>query len=263
MPISSGTLVELIMVVAFIVGGTLYIRQRARLPVTYHENSVDMRRTINDLTATVNTLRRQLDEADRRIRALEAENVRLETRVGELETQLGQPVTTPMPTKPLLVISGTSATFERDRAALRRANVPFHRLTQATQNSIRAEMRRRRQDGTLYPWVLISAHAGPDGILLADGIAPPAFWHEVLEGIQVVVLACCAASTTADELAGLVDCVIWFTEGVGNEDAADWSYAFWRRLYGEGQVRMTPLLAYTAALRDVPQVAEFVDLRHG
>jgi hypothetical protein len=163
-----------------------------------------------------------------------------------------------IPPKPLLLILGDDAEInERDRHALRRARVDYQRLTNATQKSVVAELRRRREEGTLYPWLHISAHGGENGIRLSDGIADPDFWHENLAGIHIIFLASCSSSTTADELAGLADWVIYFQEGVGNQDASDFTYAFWLRI-GQG---MLPSKAYKIALEAVPAVAEFVDIR--
>ncbi len=257
---------QIVVVLGALLAMFLYIRHRppARETVSKEER---MANTMADLSATINTLRRQLDAADKRIQALEAENQAvkaenqsLATRIEKLEAQVRTPVAAPavLPFKPLLVISGGDGTiFERDRVALRRADLPFHRLAGATQPSIMAELRRRRQDGSLYPWLLVSAHAGPAGIQLVDGIAPPIFWHNVLDGVQVVVLAVCAAAPVADELAGLVQTVIWFAESVPNEDAADFNYAFWRRL----KAGVPAAAAYAEALREVPSVAEYVDMR--
>lgn len=229
---------------------------------------------LNELKATVNTLRRQLDSAEQRIRVLETENATLRDKVISLEKALQDKIAelaamvateaerirrnSAPPVRPLLVIVGTEQKFfERDRSALRRAGVPFMRLSEATKESVRAELRRRRQAGDLYPWVLISAHGGPPGIELSDGIAGPEFWGSNLDGVQVVLLASCSSDTTADDLAGLVDCVVWFKESVGNQDAADFSYAFWRRMVAGAQ----PRVAFAESLHEVPAVAEFVDIR--
>jgi hypothetical protein len=226
------------------------------LPVTT-ESGANVQQTIADLTATVNTLRRQLDDSDRRIVALENENKVLASRIKELEAKEKQSLPI-LPPKPLWIIGGgDESIFARDQAALMRARVPFQRTRKATTKSILEEMRRRRLDGTMYLWVILSSHAGPEGIELCDGIAPPDFWREALTGIEVVMLAACSASTTADELAGLVKRVIYFTEDVANQDAADMNYAFWRRMLLGINVDQ----AYAEAVREVPAVASFVDIR--
>jgi len=262
-------LVELLLVIAVCAGVVLYVkRQPARFARSPED---DMRQTIADLSATVNTLRRQLDEADRNIRLLQEENARLKARVSELEGQMHPakpPVaeSDPWPPKWLLAVSGgEDRFFDRDRASLNRAHVPFHRLRRATRRAMQEELRRRRQDDTLYPCILVSAHAGPEGVLLIDGIVGPDFWREHLTGVTFVLLAACEGSTTADELAGLVERVVWFSEEVPNQAAADFVYAFFRRLVEKAAVD-TPTeedfdRAYADALREVPAVAEYVDIR--
>lgn len=254
-------LVRLVVVVGLM--SALFFWSQKRPPVDNGDGN--QMRTIRELNTTVNTLARQLDDSAQRMHlleldntALKADNKALTERVKELESKSAI-VQTLLPVVPLAVIvGGDEALFERDRAALRRAGIGFRRVLNATQPLIRSELRRRRQAGDVSPWWLIAAHAGPQGVQLADGIAPPGFWHEVLEGVSLVVLAACEGSTTADELAGLVDTVIWFQDKVLITDAADFTYALFRRLITGMQVDT----AYAEAVREVPGVAEFVDLRH-
>ncbi len=162
-----------------------------------------------------------------------------------------------LPDRPLLLICAESSTLcNSDRIALRRACVPFVRLLDATKRSIADELRRRRQNGDLYPWLHITAHAGPAGIMLSDGIAEPAWWHEQMDGVRLVFLAACKTSAVADMLAGLVT-VVYVREDIDNQDAADFAYAFWRRMRAGSE----PVAAYGAAIAEVPQVAEFTDIR--
>jgi len=223
--------------------------------------------TIDSLLEDRNRDREQINLLQRRIQALEVQLAIVTGKPLEEIRNLDLPLKTKvpvlpkaLPVKPLLLIGGADEDlFNRDRQALRKARVKFQRLTQATRNDITKELSRRRLDSTLYLWVVISAHAGPEGILLTDGIAPPDFWSEQLEGIQLVLLASCSSATTADQLAGMVDMIIYFMEDVGRQDASDFMYALVRQLI-DGT---PPQLAYQKALEEVPQVSEFVDLRTG
>lgn len=206
----------------------------------------------------------RIQELERRVDFLVEQLQKAGIQIHDLEQQLAHhpitvsPETTTPPAKPLLLICGTSATTcDADRHALRRAGIAFQRLYHATQRSIEDELRRRRQDGTLYPWLHISAHASPEGVALADGLASPSWWHERLDGIEVVFLATCQGAAIADELAGLVKAVVFVHEEIGDRDASDFTYAFWRRLKEGGD----PHQAYRQALLEAPQVAEFVDIR--
>jgi len=264
------TIAELLGILAFVIALAIaWITSKK--PITQN-GGVDLRKVMTDLSA-------ELVRSSEKIRDLEHSNSKLELRIASLEEKLqsaekeliitraklaealsrvDSDSANPVPIKPLLVILGTdSAINDRDRHALRRARINYQRLADANQKSIVAELRRRREEGSLYPWLHISAHGGDGGILLSDGIAGPDFWHENLTDIQIVFLASCSSSTTADELAGLADWVIYFQEGVGNQDASDFTYSFWLRV-GQGT---PPPRAYQAAIEAVPSVAEFVDIR--
>lgn len=159
--------------------------------------------------------------------------------------------------KPLLLICGPDNNLcLADRTALRRAGIAFHRLINASRDDVENELRRRRQDNTLYPWVHVTAHAGKEGVLLADGLADADWWSDTFDGVEVLFLASCTSSAVADKLAGMM-AVVYMQEDVKSADAADFTYAFWSSM----AVKNDPLEAYRQALRAVPAVAEFVDFR--
>jgi hypothetical protein len=159
--------------------------------------------------------------------------------------------------KPLLLICGPDNTLcNSDRHALRRAQVSFQRILEATKEAVRRELQRKREAGEIYPWIHITAHATEEGIGLMDGIAPPGFWNEVLDGVEVVFLAACKTSRVADELAGMVT-VVYISEDIGDRDASSFTYAFWRRM----REHRDPVEAYRRAITEATQVAEFTDIR--
>ena len=222
---------------------------------------------INDLQRQLSEQRlhyeQQIEELERRIDFLVGELQRAGIHIRDLEKAIdgkGKQDHNPLPAKPLLLICGMATTLcDVDRHAVRRATVSFQRLFNATKASLSAELRRRRQDGSLYPWIHISAHANEHGIELTDGIAPPAWWNEQLQGIEVVFLAACRTAAVADELAGMVAAVIFVLEDIEHADAGDFTYSFWRRMKEHGDARM----AYQQAIIEVPQIAEFTDIRTG
>lgn len=228
-------------------------RQIAQLVADMEEQRQLYEKRIHELELRVDFLVEQLQRAG--------------TKIKELERKSSQPAAPPehrtapeLPlSKPMLVICGADPGMcDMDRRSIRRAGIPFQRLYHATKAAVADEMRRRRQDGTLYPWVHITAHAGPNGIDLEDGTAPPEWWHEHLVDIDVVFLAACETSAVADALAGLVT-VVFVHEQIENRDASDFTYAFWRRMKEHGNAR----LAYQQAIVEAPQVAEFTDIRTG
>lgn len=203
----------------------------------------------------------RIHELERRVDFLVDQLQKAGIRIRDLETQNQTPLPVSRETdaiiKPLLLICGDNATMcDSDRLSLRRAGVGFQRLYHASKRTVEEELRRRRQDGTLYPWLHITAHAGPAGIQLGDGLADPTWWNEHLQGISVVFLAACQTAAVADALAGLVT-VVFVHEDIGDRDASDFTYAFWRRMK-EGA---DPHQAYRQALFEAPQIAEFVDIR--
>lgn len=203
---------------------------------------------------------RKVEELERRVQWLLDELQAATARIRELERAqhlLPPPKAPAIPAKPLLVVCGPDNRLcEIDRQALRRVGISFQRIFGATQQAITDELRRRRQDGTLYTWLHITAHANEEGIHLSDGVAPPGFWNDALTGIDVVFLAACQSADVADALAGLVT-VIYVLEDIDNRDASDFTYAFWRRMKEHGD----PVQAYRQAVIECPQLAEFTDIR--
>lgn len=200
---------------------------------------------VADLEKCVKWLLDELEQAKARIRELEKAQVHPQQHNDTI------------PAKPLLFVCGPDTSLcEIDRQALRRVGVSFQRLHMATKQALENELRRRRQDNTLYPWLHVTAHASEDGIMLTDGLAPPAFWNDMLPGVQVVFLAACQTAAVADALAGMVT-VIYVLEDIDNRDASDFTYAFWRRMREHGD----PQRAYRQAVVEAPQIAEFTDIR--
>ena len=234
-----------ILIVIFVVTGVFWAMRLAEHKWGHKLSDADYENKIADLEKRVRWLLDELEQADARIRELEKGQVQPSHRNDTI------------PTKPLLLVCGPDTSLcDIDRQALRRVGVSFQRLHMATKQSVENELRRRRHDNTLYPWLHVTAHAGEDGILLADGIAPPAYWNDMLPGVQVVFLAACQTAAVADALAGMVT-VIYVLEDIDNRDASDFTYAFWRRMREHGD----PQRAYRQAVVEAPQIAEFTDIR--
>lgn len=206
----------------------------------------------------------QIGELNRRIDFLIDQLLRAGLQIRELETRKdgsypvpSVPVVKRLPEKPLLLICGTEQSFcEADRQALRRTGINFQRLMATTKAGVISELRRRRQDDKLFPWIHVTAHATSDGILLSDGIAEPDWWNEQLSGVEVVFLAACQSSAVADALAGMVT-VVFVLEDIENKNASDFTYAFWRRM----DEHRDAIKAYRQAVIEVPQVREYTDIR--
>lgn len=199
----------------------------------------------------------RINELEERVDFLVSELQRSGVHIHDLERALIGGKSLPKFDTPLLLIGGMDdAIFNSDRQALRRAGVSFKRLPKATKKTIADELRRRRQDGRLPPWLHIAAHAAAAGILLEDGVADPSWWHENMDGVQVIMLAACQTVAVADALAGLCT-VVFVHEDIENRDASDFTYAFWRHMVEHGD----PVQAYRQAVNETPQIAEFTDIR--
>jgi len=232
-----------------------------------------MLREIAELKNTVATLLTKLNESQREIDKLKVEReqdkAQLKTalaRITELEImyeiQPGQPLTRISPKRkllrPLLVVCGPDASVVgADLTALDAIGIRYTRLLAATQADVSDEITRAREDGRLYRWLLISAHAGPEGIALADGIAPPDFWMRQINGFEVVGIAACKATNIADHLRDRAGFIWYFREGVPNDAATRFVQKFFQRLNG-GETAET---AFIACLDAVPEVAAFADYR--
>lgn len=204
---------------------------------------------------------RKIAELEERVKWLLNQYQGAMARIAELEASSlhGGITKIELPAKPMLLLCGPdNALCDADRHALRRAQISFQRLVDCNRQQLEEELRRRRQDGTLYTWVHITAHATPEGIRLKDGVADPSFWNETLTGIKVVFLAACQTAAVADALAGMVT-VVYVLEDIENRDASAFTYAFWRRMREHGD----PVRAYRQAVLEAPQVAEFTDIRTG
>lgn len=175
-----------------------------------------MLREMGELENTVRTLLIKLNEAQKEIDQLklerETDKAQLRTalvRITELEVmyeiQPGHPVARLSPKrkllKPLLVVCGPDTNIVgADLVALDGIGIRYTRLFAATQADVSDEIGRAREDGRLYRWLLISAHAGPEGVVLADGVAPNDFWMRQINGLEVVGIAACRGSNIADHL---------------------------------------------------------------
>jgi len=221
--------------------------------------------TPGSLEEVVRRLASDLAEARRRIGELEAENRQLRADLNALR-QLVNRTTSPapeappaqqLPSHPLLLVMGDEAAGQIDEAAIMRARISYRRRQNCTAQDLDEELRRRRLDGTLYPWIHIAAHMGPEGIQLGNDVVSRDWLLRRLQGVQILFLNGCENVKVADGLAGLVDWVVVIYEKIDQRDAGDFAYSFWNAI----ATSQSPAQAYLRALKEVPQVSAFVDMR--
>ncbi len=199
-------------------------------------------------------------DANRRIRELENTLDTVRARVNELEAL--NATTKPSPYHvPMLHIIGNEAFGETDRTALAKAKIHPKRIVNATRKLIEDEMERRRLDGSTYRWITISAHMGEQGVLLEaeNDWTPAEWWNRQMVDAKIVFLNGCKGLAIADGLAGMVAYVVSLGEEVENETAANFAYAFWRRVASGTE----PSAAFWTATREIPAVAQYADIRTG
>jgi hypothetical protein len=217
-----------------------------------------LRRIEKEMQSERKRYEERIRELEQRVEFLLKELTRANGKIEMLEKKsipFGQIAASPAR---ILLICGSDDRFcNADRLSLRRANVPVERLSNATKEAIRQELRRKREDGNPWRRIHVSAHASDQGIALADGIADPAWWNETLNGVTGIVLAACQTMTVADAVAGLVPYVVAVREDIANADASEFVFSFWR---GVNDGLFFPE-AFQRAIQETPQVAEFVALR--
>lgn len=210
-----------------------------------------LRNEVRDLRSTVETLTRQLVEALNEIHTL---------RAGR------QPVspTAVFPLPELLVLFGPNQGITaRDKSGLRQEGIDFESLNPATRQTIIDELVARREDRRRLRWLHIASDADQRGILLVkeDGtpdIVEPEWWRQNITEAEVIFVAACKGTKISNQLAALTEWLIYFREGVDNNDAGAFAGAFWGELVCGTAVEV----AYSKARQKVPGVRDFVGLRH-
>jgi hypothetical protein len=260
MPINSDIITVLVIVaIAFVILRWLERKLGHRIGEPEIERYEErIKQLQSDMDSQKERYEQRIRELERRIDFLVSELQRAGIRIRDLEQahHATLPETKNELAKPLLLICGDDQACQLDRQALNNAKIPFQRLLQATKLVIADELNRRRQDGSLYKWLHVSAHADNSGVMLADGYADPAWWHSMLTGLEVVFLAACKTATVADALAGLVT-VVFVHEDIDTKQASQFAYAFWRHMRENNDARSS----YRQAIIEVPAVAEFTDIR--
>lgn len=210
---------------------------------------------------------REVHELRNRIFQLEQKIVALETTIHVLLDKLTKSTNVvveqdkPQPTlvKPVLLVYGDNSFGETDRNAMRRAGVSFFRLTSSNLEDLRQELHRRRSDGRMYDVVHISAHGGSGQINLDKVFVTGTDLSDVLSNVRCVFLGTCSNQEVADKLVGVVKYVISVYEEIQSADAAEFTYEFYKRYKDSFDIEAS----FNGAMKIMPQISEFVDLRVG
>jgi len=221
---------------------------------------------VANLNATVDSLLARSTADQGRITALERALVDARGRIADLERELSWHQRNigngakgkPAPIKKLLIVGGPDDNvLALDEAQLSGSGILYTRLRRATVDDVRAEFTRSRDDGRVYPWVLLSTHADDLGTEQVGGRMGNDEWMRYLTGASVVMLAACRTTALADHLGARIPFVAYFREDVPTGAASLFASKFLQRLNGGDSAEE----AFRFALAAVPEVAPYVDYR--
>lgn len=139
------------------------------------------------------------------------------------------------------------------RAVYTATGLAFIRIKDATFEKLRIVLNRarlNRQQVNLH----LAVHSSPVGIELGGELIDAERLSEILDGVQILVLAGCQSSEIGDYL-GVVPFVITMLEDVTHTDAALFSLAFWTEI----GLNNTPETALRNAFKRAPSgMSEYV-----
>lgn len=164
----------------------------------------------------------------------------------------------PKPEIPVLIAAiGSDEALDTDLTALRSVRsttgMQFVRVQDATLAKLKTVLDRERANGHRCN-LHLAVHSGAKGIELGGVLVDATALSEILDGVQVMVIAGCESGDVAD-LLGVVPFVVSFTEQISHADARTFSRIFWQ---GIGN-RMEPEKALSEALRRSPaNLSEFI-----
>lgn len=163
------------------------------------------------------------------------------------------------PIKPLLLIQCEPTFGDVDAQAIRRTGIPFQRRAKCTAETFDMALQTGREDGQTPMFLHISAHMSASRIKFFDQDKGIEWLSQRIRGVHTIFLAGCENEEIGAALVAtnISQHVITMTEPVENQDASNFTFAFWRAI-SEGVP--TPE-AFEQALGICPQVSEFVQLR--
>lgn len=219
--------------------------------------------TIGEMQYSREKDRRDLLETKALLAVTQGKLLEANARIAHLEQVLQ-----PLPEKPaetlpeLLAIFGPDMVIaERDKRGLREAGVDYEALNDATRSAVSDEITARREDRRPLRLLHIGSHGSEHGIALVgeDGQdwVEPGWWRDTLGNVDVVMLSVCKGTKVANELAALTNYLVFFRDGVDNQDAAEFTGVFWSNI----EHSLDPRQSYYHARRAVPGVRDFVSLR--
>lgn len=211
----------------------------------------------------IDRLDRQIQRLNMEIDNLRAERARLVRQAQDharLRRELEEKgVVEPGRVTPLVVAIGEDSMLQLDLAVLRavrtHTGMELIRIDDATLGKIKAVLDRLRANGRRAN-VHLAVHSDEQGVLLGGEQIDAGDLSEILDGVQVLLIAGCESSRLGDML-GVVPFVISISVEVSHGDASSFTRLFWMEI-GKG---LDPEEAMKLALDRAPSgMREFVVL---
>lgn len=230
------------------------IRRQAQAIAELERETETLRELTERQAATIKTVSELLYEKQGETRALQ-------TRITELEAEL-------LSIRPsirkeegdiyVLIAIGPASFLARDivsfrRIKARKSNFSYTRLSPVTKRKLIDKLARDRLGGHPIQYLHFAVESASDGgLVFEDGIASPDWLSENVRGVRVALIAGCKTDRVGDYI-GVAEAVITLLEEVENENAAQFSEAFWSAIAD----LKSPRDAYEFAVETCPDVGEF------
>jgi len=223
-------------------------RQLRMLEVALQEAEARRVRREAELQSAINALQQMLLDKQNEI-------FTLNERIRHLESKSSL---ARRPRQAIVIAFTEQKMLEEDLAALRGVTA-FRRdvIRDARKADLRMLIDERRGQGQPVRYVHLALHADEQGVAFADGIADGLWMSETLAGVEVLVIAGCKSTRTAN-LIGSVPVVVSMRDSVDSSAARIFSRAFW----GDVASGADPEEAFYGAVDRSPTgLAEMVELK--
>lgn len=159
--------------------------------------------------------------------------------------------------KVLLVCSDIQRFCSTDSRMLRKAEVDFYTLENATGEMIHKEIQRASVDNEKYTAIQIAAHGDETGIQLYDKLYSSEELEEILIGIDLLFLSACKSHYVSDKLIGTNRTIITMRHDISDDDAENFAYIFWREYKNGNSAKES----YETARNTVQNIKDKVGIR--
>lgn len=159
----------------------------------------------------------------------------------------------------LLLIAVDPIIQRQDEIALNKSKMDFHRVINATQDKIEQQLRRARQNRAMYKYIMFSGHADRNGLKMSDSTYLDSYWlNQNMSGVEILYLNGCETTSMADDLVGIVSCVISMDEKIPTRVAQSFAEIFWTGIASN----KSPQEAFDDAANVEPTAKAYATIRY-